>query len=131
MKKYWKLIQQHLGVDADGIPGPKTALALLEEAARQAGACGVALSRAFTDGGAGAADLAHAVVAACKQPSEVRLLYPDEMSLAAKLATLVVRLWRPGHHPLGQGAPATGQTLGRGPGSPARLHGQDAALHQP
>ncbi|MFQ2508630.1 formate--tetrahydrofolate ligase [Aeromonas caviae] len=64
-------------------------LALLEEAARQAGACGVALSRAFTDGGAGAADLAHAVVAACKQPSEVRLLYPDEMSLAAKLATLV------------------------------------------
>ena len=29
MKKYWKLIQQHLGVDADGIPGPKTALALL------------------------------------------------------------------------------------------------------
>ena len=64
-------------------------LALLEAAARQAGACGVALSRAFTDGGAGAADLAHAVVAACKQPSEVRLLYPDEMSLAAKLATLV------------------------------------------
>ena len=31
MKKYWKLIQQHLGVDADGIPGPKTALALLEK----------------------------------------------------------------------------------------------------
>ena len=30
MKKYWKLIQQHLGVDADGIPGPKTALALLD-----------------------------------------------------------------------------------------------------
>lgn len=29
-EKYWKLIQQHLGVDADGIPGPKTALALLE-----------------------------------------------------------------------------------------------------
>lgn len=26
MKKYWKLIQQHLGVDADGIPGPQTAL---------------------------------------------------------------------------------------------------------
>ena len=30
MKKYWKLIQQRLGVDADGIPGPKTALALLD-----------------------------------------------------------------------------------------------------
>lgn len=29
-EKYWKLIQQHLGVDADGIPGPKTALALLD-----------------------------------------------------------------------------------------------------
>lgn len=64
-------------------------LALLEEEARRAGACGVALSEAFARGGAGAASLARAVVDACAQPSEVRLLYPDAMSLEAKLATLV------------------------------------------
>lgn len=64
-------------------------LALLADEARRAGACGVALSDAFTRGGAGAADLARAVVAACEQPSDVKLLYPDAMSLAAKLATLV------------------------------------------
>ncbi|WP_421290979.1 formate--tetrahydrofolate ligase [Aeromonas taiwanensis] len=64
-------------------------LALLEQEARQAGAQGVALSQAFTQGGAGAAELARAVVSACAQPSKPRLLYPDEMSLAAKLATLV------------------------------------------
>lgn len=31
MKEYWKLIQQHLGLDADGIPGPRTAQALMEK----------------------------------------------------------------------------------------------------
>ncbi|TFF75042.1 formate--tetrahydrofolate ligase [Aeromonas taiwanensis] len=64
-------------------------LALLAQEARQAGAQGVALSQAFTQGGAGAAELARTVVSACAQPSKPRLLYPDEMSLAAKLATLV------------------------------------------
>jgi formate--tetrahydrofolate ligase len=64
-------------------------LDLLMAEANRAGACGVALSHAFTQGGAGASDLAHAVVAACAQPSEVKLLYPDTMSLGAKLATLV------------------------------------------
>lgn len=64
-------------------------LALLADEARRAGACGVALSEAFTQGGAGASDLARAVVEACAQPSDVKLLYPDAMSLAAKLATLV------------------------------------------
>ncbi|MCH7370629.1 formate--tetrahydrofolate ligase [Aeromonas sp. MR16] len=64
-------------------------LALLADEARRAGACGVALSEAFTRGGAGASELARAVVAACEQPSDIQLLYPDEMSLSAKLATLV------------------------------------------
>ena len=31
MKEHWKLIQQHLGLDADGIPGPRTAQALMEK----------------------------------------------------------------------------------------------------
>ncbi|MGL4777147.1 MAG: formate--tetrahydrofolate ligase, partial [Aeromonas veronii] len=64
-------------------------LALLAHEAQQAGACGAAISNAFTQGGAGARELARAVVAACEQPGKVKLLYPDEMSLDGKLATLV------------------------------------------
>ncbi|MDM5151517.1 formate--tetrahydrofolate ligase [Aeromonas salmonicida] len=64
-------------------------LDLLMREARQAGACGAAISTAFVEGGAGASELARAVVAACKMPSQIQLLYPDEMSLCAKLATLV------------------------------------------
>ncbi|MGX5835446.1 formate--tetrahydrofolate ligase [Aeromonas piscicola] len=64
-------------------------LDLLMREARQAGACGTAISNAFTQGGEGASELARAVVAACEMPSQIQLLYPDEMSLCAKLATLV------------------------------------------
>ena len=64
-------------------------LDLLAREALAAGACDAAISHAFTDGGKGASELARAVVAACEQPSQVKLLYPNEMSLAAKLATLV------------------------------------------
>ncbi|MDF2414423.1 formate--tetrahydrofolate ligase [Aeromonas sp. 1HA1] len=64
-------------------------LALLMREALRAGACGTAISHAFTQGGAGASELARAVVAACEMPSQIQLLYPDEMSLCAKLTTLV------------------------------------------
>ena len=64
-------------------------LTLLADEAMQAGACGTAISNAFTEGGAGASELARAVVAACEQPSDIKLLYPDTISLVAKLATLV------------------------------------------
>ncbi|HGY5295769.1 TPA: formate--tetrahydrofolate ligase [Aeromonas salmonicida] len=67
----------------------KAELDLLMREARQAGACGAAISTAFVEGGAGASELARAVVAACEMPSQIQLLYPDEMSLCAKLATLV------------------------------------------
>ncbi|MGL5452290.1 MAG: formate--tetrahydrofolate ligase [Aeromonas sp.] len=64
-------------------------LALLAHEATQAGACAVAISNAFTQGGKGASLLAHEVVAACQRPSTVSLLYSDNMTLEAKLATLV------------------------------------------
>ncbi|EMY3588904.1 formate--tetrahydrofolate ligase [Aeromonas salmonicida] len=67
----------------------KAELDLLMREARQAGACGATISTAFVEGGAGASELARAVVAACEMPSQIQLLYPDEMSLCAKLATLV------------------------------------------
>ncbi|MFL9591564.1 formate--tetrahydrofolate ligase [Aeromonas schubertii] len=52
--------------------------------------CGAtaALSDAFAKGGAGACDLAQAVVKACSRPSHPTLLYPSEMPLVEKLATL-------------------------------------------
>lgn len=64
-------------------------LELLMSEAMSAGACGSAISHAFMQGGEGAAELSQAVVDACALPSRTTLLYPDEMSLSAKLATLV------------------------------------------
>ncbi|MGY3903194.1 formate--tetrahydrofolate ligase [Aeromonas lusitana] len=64
-------------------------LTLLADEAMRAGACGTAISSAFTQGGAGASELARAVVEACERPSAIKLLYPDAMGLGAKLATLV------------------------------------------
>ncbi|MGY4026347.1 formate--tetrahydrofolate ligase [Aeromonas rivuli] len=67
-------------------------LEMVLAAARAAGA-EAALSQAFTQGGAGATELARAVVNACHQTrlptSESQRLYPDSLPLAAKLATLV------------------------------------------
>ncbi|MDO4558036.1 MAG: formate--tetrahydrofolate ligase, partial [Planctomycetia bacterium] len=42
----------------------------------------------WADGGAGAEDLAHAVVEMVSRPAEFRLLYPDEMSLFEKVRTV-------------------------------------------
>ena len=47
----------------------------------------------FTDGGAGAAELAEAVAEAADQPSEFRLLYPDEASLRDKIETIATRVY--------------------------------------
>ena len=42
----------------------------------------------FADGGRGAVELAEAVVEAAEEPSEFRLLYPDEVSLRQKIETI-------------------------------------------
>jgi len=47
----------------------------------------------FTDGGAGAAELAEAVAEAADQPSEFRLLYPDEASLRDKIEIIATRVY--------------------------------------
>ena len=54
----------------------------------ESGADGVALSDAFSLGGQGAVALADAVVLAAARPASPTLLYPSEMSLRDKLATL-------------------------------------------
>ena len=52
-----------------------------------------AVSRHFTDGGAGAVELARAVADAADEPSEFRVLYPDEMSLRDKIETVATKVY--------------------------------------
>ncbi|SFC96128.1 formate--tetrahydrofolate ligase [Pragia fontium] len=61
----------------------------LRQYALSCGAEGVEISDAFSAGGAGTAKLAQAVMAACEKPSDVNLLYPDEVSLIEKVEALV------------------------------------------
>lgn len=62
------------------------------EIAREAGAY-VAVSTHFSDGGAGAIELAHAVIAACEEPTDFRFLYPDDMSLLEKISTIATKVY--------------------------------------
>ena len=50
----------------------------------------------FTDGGAGATDLARAVVEACDEPSAFRFLYPDEATLVEKIEAVATKVYGAG-----------------------------------
>ncbi len=63
--------------------------------ARAAGAR-VSVSTHFSDGGAGAIDLAQEVIAACEEPTDFQFLYPDDMSLADKISTIATRIYGAG-----------------------------------
>ncbi len=52
-----------------------------------------AVSTHFADGGAGATDLARAVVEAAEEPSEFRFLYPLEAPLAQKIETIATEVY--------------------------------------
>ncbi|MGI9053085.1 MAG: formate--tetrahydrofolate ligase [Ilumatobacteraceae bacterium] len=56
----------------------------------------VAVCTHFADGGAGAVDLARAVVEACDEPSDFRFLYPSEASLADKIETVATKVYGAG-----------------------------------
>jgi formate--tetrahydrofolate ligase len=66
--------------------------AAIREIAEGMGA-GVAVCRHFMEGGRGAIELAEAVVAAAEEPSEFRLLYPDDASLREKIETIATRVY--------------------------------------
>ncbi len=51
------------------------------------------VSRHFTDGGAGATDLADAVAEACEEDGDFRLLYPDDASLREKVETVATKVY--------------------------------------
>ena len=53
----------------------------------------VAVCTHFSDGGAGATELARAVVEACDEPSTFAFLYPDEASLKTKIETVATKIY--------------------------------------
>jgi formate--tetrahydrofolate ligase len=69
-------------------------IAAVREVALAAGARDAVEARHFTDGGAGAEDLARAVWAAAGEGSpDFRLLYPDEMPLKGKIEAIVTGIY--------------------------------------
>jgi formate--tetrahydrofolate ligase len=52
-----------------------------------------AVSTHFTDGGAGATELAEAVAEACKEPSHYAPLYPDSATLREKIETVATKVY--------------------------------------
>lgn len=57
----------------------------------------VAVCRHFTDGGAGAVELAHAVIAACDEPNDFRFLYPNSASVKEKIETVAQKIYGAAH----------------------------------
>ncbi len=66
--------------------------AAIEEIAASLGAR-AAVCQHFSEGGAGATELAEAVVEAAEEPSQFQMLYPDEMSLRDKIATVATKVY--------------------------------------
>ena len=64
----------------------------IEEIAAEMGAR-AAVCQHFSEGGRGATDLAEAVAEAADEPSEFRLLYPDEASLREKIETVATKIY--------------------------------------
>lgn len=74
-------------------PDTDAEVALISKKAVEAGALGAYPITVWRDGGAGAVDLAQAVVAACEQPADFKLLYPDEMSIKEKIEVLATKVY--------------------------------------
>jgi methylenetetrahydrofolate dehydrogenase (NADP+)/methenyltetrahydrofolate cyclohydrolase/formyltetrahydrofolate synthetase len=67
---------------------------MIKKAAVEAGAEGAYLSEVWAKGGAGGAELAEAVIAACEKPTDFRFLYPDDMSIKDKIETVAREIYR-------------------------------------
>jgi formate--tetrahydrofolate ligase len=69
-------------------------IAAVQEVALEAGAHAAVVARHFTDGGAGAEDLARAVWDATSEGApDFELLYPDEAPLLAKIEAIALRIY--------------------------------------
>lgn len=67
---------------------------LVNRAAVEAGAFAAVLSDHWSKGGAGATDLAEAVVAACEEPSDFEFLYPLDWSIEKKIETIACTIYQ-------------------------------------
>ncbi len=65
----------------------------VRKAAVEAGAEGAYTSNVWAEGGAGGAELAEAVAAACEKPSDFQFLYPLDMSIKDKIHTLATKVY--------------------------------------
>ncbi|MHC4984839.1 MAG: formate--tetrahydrofolate ligase [Planctomycetota bacterium] len=63
------------------------------KAAAEAGAHDAVISNHWAEGGKGSEDLAKAVVEACEQPKDFKLLYPDDMSIKDKIETVCKEIY--------------------------------------
>jgi formate--tetrahydrofolate ligase len=66
---------------------------LIREAALAAGASGAVVHRAHADGGAGAEELARAVMDACEEPSSLRFAYEDDDPVVVKIEKIAKRVY--------------------------------------
>ncbi|MCD6361817.1 MAG: formate--tetrahydrofolate ligase, partial [Armatimonadetes bacterium] len=68
-------------------------IAEVRRAALDAGADAAVTSTVWAEGGAGGAELAEAVVAACERPSEFRFLYPLDAPIREKIETICTKVY--------------------------------------
>ncbi|KAF4518601.1 hypothetical protein B566_EDAN009850, partial [Ephemera danica] len=68
-------------------------IALVQQASRAAGAFDAVICDHWAKGGAGAANLADAVIRACNTPSEFKLLYDLNLSIEEKLHTIATNIY--------------------------------------
>jgi formate--tetrahydrofolate ligase len=66
---------------------------LVRTMAIEHGAFAAAINDGFANGGAGAAELAQAVVDACEEPGDFHLLYPDESGIVEKIEAIATRIY--------------------------------------
>jgi formyltetrahydrofolate synthetase len=66
---------------------------LVRKISKAAGAEDAVVSNHWAKGGAGAVELAHAVVSACQKPSHFKFLYPLDISIKDKIETIVREMY--------------------------------------
>jgi len=66
---------------------------LVRKIAVQAGAEDAVMSNHWTEGGKGSIDLGKAVMAACEKPADFEFLYPLEMGIKEKIATIAKEIY--------------------------------------
>jgi methylenetetrahydrofolate dehydrogenase (NADP+)/methenyltetrahydrofolate cyclohydrolase/formyltetrahydrofolate synthetase len=66
---------------------------LVKKLSLEAGADAAVSANHWAEGGAGAVDLAKAVIEACREPSEFKLLYPDELYIKQKIETIAKEMY--------------------------------------